>query len=442
MIENLSLIHGWFPPTLVVVALVALTLALSWDPGVLKWQLGLGVPITGALVGLTAILVDGLALIPYQFPNSYYLWVGLAFLALVVSIIGWVRVGNWRRLVMVLSVVLTALMAMNLINQHYQYYPTAGSLFGVEAQNEVSPAQLDAIRDRAARENGGAIPTSGFTIEIDIPGAKSGFVARKALVWVPPKWVADKKARLPLLVLMPGIPGAPDDWTRAGFADQTALEFASRHDGVAPIIVMPDENGSASNDTECVNSRYGQAETYLTVDVPAFMQRTFGATLTSGGKPTVALAGLSEGGMCAAMLTLRHPEQFAAFADFSGLTAPTLGYEVQPRETTQTLFNGDDQAYDQHNIVWLLQNRRFPTVSGWFQVGTQDTLPLRAQRELVPLAVAAGLKQTCSKEVPGGGHNFDTWSASFKDALPWLSFRVGLTDKPDSDRGATCVPAS
>ena len=53
MIENLSLIHGWFPPTLVVVALVSLVLAFSWRPDVLKWQLGLGVPITGALVGLT-----------------------------------------------------------------------------------------------------------------------------------------------------------------------------------------------------------------------------------------------------------------------------------------------------------------------------------------------------------------------------------------------------
>jgi S-formylglutathione hydrolase FrmB len=439
VIENLSLIHGWFPPTLVVVALVSLVLAFSWQPDVLKWQLGLGVPITGALVGITAILVDGLALIPYQFPNSYYLWVGLAFLALVVGAIGWLRVGNWRRLVSVVSVVLTALMAMNLINQHYQYYPTAGSLFGVDAQNEVSVKELDAIRDRAARENGGAIPSSGFTIEIDIPGLKSGFKARTAQVWVPPKWVADKNARLPLIILLAGIPGAPQDWTRASFADQTAKAFAAEHGGVAPLIVMPDQNGSLSNDTECVNSRLGQAETYVTVDVPAFMRRTFGAEPPSGGKPNMVIAGLSEGGMCATMLTLRHPDLFSAFADYSGLTGPTVGFTIQPAQTTQQLFGGSTQAYNEHNPLWILANQKFPSTAGWFEVGTADSLPLRSQRMLVPLATKA-LAQTCSKEIPGAGHDFDFWGAAFKDSLPWLSWKLGLTPQPASENGATCSP--
>ena len=79
---------------------------MRWKDGVWEQQLLYGLPITLALVGLIALLVDGLALIPYQFPNSYYLWVGLVVLALVVGVIGWRRFRNWRRVVSVLSVLL------------------------------------------------------------------------------------------------------------------------------------------------------------------------------------------------------------------------------------------------------------------------------------------------------------------------------------------------
>ena len=120
-------------------------------------------------------------------------------------------------------------------------------------------------------------------------------------------------------------------------ADVTAREFADAHHGLAPIIVMPDENGSFSGDTECVNSPRGNAETYITVDVPKFMRTHFNA---STGKGSIAIAGLSEGGMCAAMLTLRHPDEYPVFADYSGLTSPTVEEAVDPPATIRALFGG------------------------------------------------------------------------------------------------------
>ena len=203
---------------------------------------------------------------------------------------------------------------------------------------------------------------------------------------------------------------------------------------------MPDQNGTVDNDTECVDSSRGNAETYVTVDVPRFMRKTFGALpQPKGGRPTMAIAGLSEGGMCATMLTLRHPDLFAAFADYSGLTGPTVGFTIQPRETTEVLFGGNDAEYDRHNPVWLLKNRSFPKTSGWFEVGTADDLPLRSQRILVPLAIQAGVA-TCSKEIDGGGHNFSFWGQAFEDSLPWLSWKLGLTPKPADESGAVCRP--
>jgi hypothetical protein len=430
-IESISLISGPTPIVIVALGLGATALSLRWKDGVWKQQLLYGLPITLAMVGVTALLVDGLALIPYQFPNSYYLWVGLVFLALVVGVIGWRRFRNWRRVVSVLSVVLAAAMAGTLINKQYQYYPTVGALFGVNAQNQVSAAELQHIRDRARGEHGGALPTHGFTIEIPIPGKTSHFVARDAFVWVPPIWVADEKVKLPVIELLPGTPGEPADWTRAAMADETARAFADAHKGMAPIIVMPDENGSFSGDTECVDSARGNAETYITVDVPAFMRTHFNAAT---GKGSLAIAGLSEGGMCSVMLSLRHPAEYPVFADFSGLTSPTLSEVVDPPATIRTLFGGSQAAYNQHDPLYLLRQQKYPQLSGWFEVGTADSAPLQAQRTLVPLARSAGIF-TCSKEIPGEGHDFTLWEAAFKDSLPFLSWKLDLTEKPGAFAG-------
>jgi S-formylglutathione hydrolase FrmB len=426
-LASISLISGPLPVVLPAVGLGALALSFRWKDGVWQRQLLLGLPITAACVGIVALAVDGLALVPYQFPNSYYLWVGLVFLALVVGAIGWLRFRNWRRVVSVLSVLLTALMAITLVNAHYQYYPTLGSVFGVDAQNEVSVRTLDALRERAKSENGGQLPTHGFTIQVPIPATVSGFKARDAFVWVPPIWVANSKIKLPVLTLLAGIPGTPSDWTRAGFADQTAREFADAHKGIAPIIVMPDSNGTAGADTECVNSSLGRAETYLTVDVPNYIRKNFNAKTSPN---SMAIGGLSEGGMCALMLTLRHPDIYRTFADYSGLTGPTVGNLVDPAATTQKLFGGSAAEYRAHNPLVLLKAGTFKQLGGWFEVGTADRAPLQAQRTLVPLAIKAGI-HTCSREVPGAGHNFDLWTEAFQDSLPWLAYRLGLTPRPD-----------
>jgi S-formylglutathione hydrolase FrmB len=250
----------------------------------------------------------------------------------------------------------------------------------------------------------------------------SGFAARPAEIWLPPSWVADPTPTLPVLELITGAPGAPADWTREAYADQTARLFAQDHGGTAPLIVMPDPNGSEFNDTECVDSPRGRSETYLTVDVLAFVATEFQAKVTAR---SVALVGLSAGGSCAVMLALRHPDLYTAFADFSGLTGPTVGESVDPTATTQTLFDGSREAYDAHDPLHLLRVAQYPTLAAWFDVGSSDPEPLAAQRELVPLALAAGIT-TCAHEEPGG-HDGDFWTGAFRRALPWLSGRLGVT---------------
>ncbi len=294
------------------------------------------------------------------------------------------------------------------------------ALLGRNAQNQVDVPELKAAQEQFRHTR--TLPDHGFTLEVPIPGKVSGFSARSAFVWLPPAWVGDPTPELPVIELMSGSPGTPADWVRASYADETARQFALGHGGRAPIVVMPDINGSLLGDTECVDSSQGHAETYLTVDVPRFLATTFHAKTTGR---SMAAAGYSEGATCALLLALRHPDLYSAFADFSGLTSPTVGESVDRDATTKALFGGSSEQYDAHDPVHLLRTARYPTLAGYFDVGLSDSDPLAAQRELVPLATAAGIT-TCATERPGS-HDNDFWTGSWRRALPWLSGRLGVT---------------
>jgi S-formylglutathione hydrolase FrmB len=445
-IDSISVIDGWFPTVVIVLTIAALLASLGWratrtrrrrrSPSsddwstpevrrrpVWRWQLLLGIPIAIALVGLAALIDDGVSLIPYQFPNSFYAWFALIPLALAFCAIGWRGAPWWRRAISVISVVLACVFAFTFVNQHYEYYPNIGALLGKEAQYEVSDAQLS--KAQADYRKTKQLPSHGFTISEAIPGTKSGFQGRPAYIWLPPAWVKSPTPELPVVELLHGSPGAPEDWTRAAFVDQTAQAYALDHAGKAPILVMPDVNGSYTGDTECVDSSLGRLETYLTEDVPAYMRKTFHA---STGPQTMALAGLSAGGMCAVMLTLRHPDLYTAFGDYAGLTSPTVGAAVDPVQTTAALFGGNRDEYNEHDPLWLLKNRKFSDIAGWFEVGLGDGEALAAERELVPLARAAGVL-TCVKEIPGQ-HDYTVFAQAFKDSYPWLSYRLKSGPEP------------
>ncbi len=424
MLALISLINGWLPTLIVALGLGSVVLAFDWFNPAWKRQLLIGVPVTLAIVGLAALGDDGLALVPYQFPNSYYFWVGLVVLAIAICIIGWRAAHPWRRVVSLLSILLTFAMALTLINENYQYYPTVRSLLGYVAADQVSLPQLDAIR--AETRKTGHLPAEGFTLSIAIPGELSGFHARDAYVYLPPVWFRTPRPSLPVIELIQGTPGYPYDWTRGARADRTSNAFADEHRGTSPILVMPDPNGSFTGDTECVNSHLGHVGTYLTKDVPAFARKEFGA---ASGPNSLAVAGLSAGGTCSIMLAVRNPTIYQTFGDYSGYQAPSIGEGLDVVETVKGLFDGNRGDYDAHDPRLILKDKRFPGMAGWFEVGGQDSEADIAQKVMAPLARRAGI-DTCVRVVPGGGHDFDTWEQAFKDSLPWLSWRLNLTPKP------------
>jgi len=338
----------------------------------------------------------------------------------VLAFVAAVRLRGPARVVAVaLCVLLYVAEAGSIVNAHFEYYRTVGEVFGDGGPDESSLAQ--------AERDVGEIPEQGQVVPLAIPGTRSGFAARTAQVYLPPIWFARARPQLPVVMLLHGTPGAPTDWTDGGLASVTADAWAVQHGGVAPVLVMPDVNGSLTGDSECVDSPRGNVETYLTVDVPATVGQALG-TLPPG--PAWVVAGLSEGGTCSIMLALRHPDLFATFGDFGGLVGPRVGEtNADTADTVTDLFGGSQQAFLAHEPAALLKGGRFPRLGGWFQVGADDPQPYQAIQELVPLARAAGIA-TCLVVMPGEGHTFAVWSDAFRQALPFFAKRLRLPPEP------------
>jgi S-formylglutathione hydrolase FrmB len=219
---------------------------------------------------------------------------------------------------------------------------------------------------------------------------------------------------LPVIELLHGTPGTPEDWTRAGMADITADQWAAAHNGVAPVIVMPDPNGGFTADTECVDGRAGRAETYLTTDVPAWVASRLG---TSADRRSWAIVGSSEGGYCALDLALRHPDRYAAFADFSGLDRPTA-----PGGALR-LLGGSQAAYAAHLPANLLARRRSLPLAGRFDVGTMDGSATRSVVRMAALAKRFGIDTSLVLR-PNANHTWRVWRRAFPEALPWLMAHI------------------
>jgi enterochelin esterase-like enzyme len=429
---NVDLITGWFPLTVVIVALGSVVLSVGWHDGAWKRQLPIGIPISFVLTVLTGLAIEIFNMVPDDFPLSFYLWVWLLWFSIVIIVLGWSKAHWLLRSFSILALVFCVVAAFTVVNENYDYYPTLERLLGKDAANFTNLPELKAIRTEVRKT--GKLPTHGETISLKIPATESKFHTGPAYVYLPPIWFKSPEPQLPMIEMIAGVPGEPSDWTRAGYADTTATAFAARHHGLAPILVIPDNNGDKTQDSECANSTFGAAETYLVKDVPSFMQANFNAAV---GKHSLAVAGLSAGGTCATMLALRNPTVFSTFASYSGYASPTYQNDDK-QQTVSVLYGGSNANYEAHNPVHLFTTNHYPGLAGWFTAGQSDPEPLAAVKQLSTLATGAGLTQVCSS-TPPGDHSFAFWSAAFRLSLPWLSWRLGLTPPP-ATVPAQCVP--
>lgn len=328
------------------------------------------------------------------------------------------------------------LFGLLLVNSYYRYYPTFYSLIG---RNQATVAALNSNGQIVLQYNAKGQPaTNNYTLESSlygsstsptmgslyntaIPGKISKFKARNAWVYVPAIAKDDPNAlNLPVLVLLSGFPGAPADWLHGVNLVSTMDAFAKQHHGITPIVFVADDTGTQLNDTECVNSPRGNVETYLTQDVPNYIKAHFPV---SDSPNNWAVGGLSMGGTCAAMLSLVHPDVYQTFLDMGGESGPSLN---STDATIQLLFHGSIADWQDHQPLYLLAHNQYKNIGGFFATGNDDDpSTVLETHQLYLAAKQAGLSTVY--ETVQGPHTFNVFSQIFKDALPWLSNRVGAT---------------
>ncbi|MEA3078011.1 MAG: hypothetical protein QOF60_2919 [Actinomycetota bacterium] len=313
--------------------------------------------------------------------------VAAAVLTLAIAIAWWRRHRRGRWVSWIVVGVLTIAVGAIGVNDYFAYFPTMADVAGRHAKDQASPAKVAAVA---------ALPTPparGLVEQVAIAGTASGFVARPAEIYLPPAWFTTPRPALPVIELLHGSPGTPEDWTRGAQVDVVSDQWALDHGGFAPIIVMPDVNGSFTGNTQCLNGRRGNAETYLVDDVHRFVVDTYGARTDRNGW---TVGGLSEGGYCALNLTATHPDVFATFLDFGGSGRPRHWHH-HPED-----------------------------VAGWFEVGSADGLTTREVQATAGAMGRAGLEAHLTL-VPDGHHTFRVWRQAFADALPWTVSRMQPT---------------
>jgi S-formylglutathione hydrolase FrmB len=365
---------------------------------------------------------------PDPMPPIVMVWVGIALVALALTAIRLAALG-WRgRTAAVLAALVVVVVAAEQANAYFSAYPTLRAALGDSVPatpfEQVAAPESDLVgappggRIADVWRAPGGMPARGTVSEVRIPSSR-GFGARAAWVYLPPAYHARPRARLPVLVLVAGQPGGPRDWIDAGQLPAMMDRFAALHDGLAPVVVLPDDLGSMLANPMCLDSKLGNVETYLSLDVPSWIRSHL---QVADEQRLWAIGGFSQGGTCALQLAVRSPGVYPNFVDISGQREPSLGSR---RQTVDRAFGGDNAAFSRVNPMELLAAQRFPASAGMIVAGAHDQRYRPDAKAVFEACRRAGMDVHLA-ELPGG-HTWAVWRPGLQHALPWLAHRLGLT---------------
>lgn len=361
-----------------------------------------------------------------------FAWVG-ALVLLVLQVIA----GPWKKgdgrgtlawasggLGAILVSVIAAALSLNAV---YGSSGTVGILLGrtTPTVQWASSAAADphTVVPRSAWKPTEPLPAGGQVAEVYIPASDKLFHPRNALVYLPPAALGRVRPTLPVLVLMAGLPGYPDDWTGKGHMVETLDRYASDHGGIAPIVVVIDQLGGPLTNTLCSDAAAGNAATYVQRDVPAWIRDHL---RVETNRSAWAIGGISNGGTCALQAIARDPSVYGTALVMSGETHPTLG---KKNLTVTKGFGGDLAKFEENDPASLFAevkasgDSKYRGTTVWFSTGDQDSYAgPGVARELASQAAAAGIETRVS--IRPGVHGWATWAEAFNAELPPLADRM------------------
>ena len=424
----LSLTDGAVPVAVLALAAVAVVGVVF---GVLHGRsraVGVGVALVlGVLaaVSLNPLAVDLLDLVPEPIPGPVVAWLGAAVAALVLTAVA-LATASWGGKAVALGCAVLMLAGVGAsVNRYFEEYETVADLVSADADVEqvpATPTRTSQVEQSpvVARWDGTAPSESGRLESALIPAPLSGLAAQPAFVYTPPAYDAPDPPRLPVLVLVSGQPGSPQDWVGPGELRQLLDRFAANHRGLAPVTVVVDPNGSVNGNTMCMDSQVAKADTYLGQDVPAWIVAELGV---DANHRRWAFGGWSFGGTCALQMATRHPDLYPSFIDLAGEREPAIS--ADRAQTVQIAFGGDTAAFEAQTPLTLFAQRTYPDSAGYFAAGGDETTVQTWMAEVSAAAQRSGM-EVRTQIVPGQGHSWGVPHASLVPALDWLAPRMGF----------------
>ena len=312
------------------------------------------------------------------------------------------------------------------INIYFGLNQTVSDLAGT-AVARIQPLEAKLTRagggpeaaDLAGWKAPGPLP-EGTMRRAAIPGTSSGFQSREAYIYLPPAYQSSPRPALPVLVLFSGQPGGPADWLAGGALRSRLDRFASVHGGVAPVVVVVDPNGTPSGNSLCMDSRIAKADTFLSRDVPDWINKT----LDVDPDPRQwAVGGFSFGATCAMQMVTRHPDVYSAALAFSSEKEPALAKERD--KTIQGSFGGDVAAFERQTPLHVMKERRFNGNGIYFAAGERDPEFVGYMDLLSAAARSAGFTVEAHR-IPNAGHSWEAASKGMPGGLEFLAGRWGI----------------
>jgi enterochelin esterase-like enzyme len=352
----------------------------------------------------------------------------LVLIAAFVALLWWMSVAKhlvFRILAGCLAFIPAMMFGVAAVNKYYDYYPTWGSAIADLTNQNLSAPVLPYIAHRPgtrlSRLIGGTgydtlAARDGFTLRLIVRGPVS-HITRNVYVYLPPQYfqAAYSGYRFPVIELIHGFPGVPQDWITVLDVNTTFRNLIGAGLAKPAVLVMPDANGGRRISLQCLNQIRGpQDATYLARDLPGYISRIL--RVVPPGRAW-GIAGYSEGGFCAANLGLRYPDRFGFSGVLSGYFEPQanqLGHgTVSPFGNLRLkLANTPD-----YELASLPAGATIPQF--WLGVGTGDRSGVKDTEAFYQLLRPVQPWATL-KLVPGG-HTAYTWRELLAPMLEWMT---------------------
>ena len=341
----------------------------------------------------------------------------------------------FRLLAACLAFVPAMLFGVAAVNKYYGYYETWSAVVadftsrGVQsipqapAAGAVSAQQFDHLLGDAISSRQAAL--TGAEIAVRMTGTASR-LTRDVFIYLPPQYFQKPYAtsRFPVIELIHGQPGQPEDWLAALDVQTTLASLIAAHLADPAVLVMPDVNGGRRISLQCIDQVGGPADdTFVAQDVPRFVAARI--RVQPPGRAW-GIAGYSEGGYCAANLALRHPMRFGFAAVMSGYFRP-MANRIVVRHAIKSIdpFRRNGALRVQNSPLDIL--RQLPAgsqipqfwvaaaraVRGDVMSAVTFVTLLRARDPATPLTIT-----------PDGAHNAVAWRSMIPPMLEWMTPRL------------------